>query len=66
MSSVKEAEKRWCYSYLRVESLAVKKRVSCKNVAMKRLCVCYSYSKTITITVLKCVASIQLMKTEKT
>jgi hypothetical protein len=52
-SSAREAEKRWRYSQLRVESPAVKKRVSCKSVAVKRrLYVCCSYSKTVIIIVL--------------
>jgi hypothetical protein len=51
---------------LRVDSLAVKKRVSCKSVDVKRrLNICCSYSETILITVLKSVARVQLVKTEK-
>jgi hypothetical protein len=52
---------------LRVESLAVKKRVSFKSAAVKRrLYVCCSYSETLIITVLKSVAVIGVMETEKT
>jgi hypothetical protein len=56
LSSEKEAKKRWRYSRLRVESLAVK----------RRFYVWCSYSKTVIITVLKSVARIWLVKTEKT
>jgi hypothetical protein len=64
LSSAREAEKRWQSSHLRVESLAVKKRVSCKSAAVKRrLYVFCSYSETVIITVLKSVARIRLMET---
>jgi hypothetical protein len=54
-------------SELRVESPAVKKRVSCQREAAKRrLYMCCSYSKTDIITVFKSVARIRLVKIEKT
>jgi uncharacterized beta-barrel protein YwiB (DUF1934 family) len=52
---------------LRVGSLAVKKRVSCKNAVTKiKLHVCCSYSGTVISTVLESVARMRLVKTEKT
>jgi hypothetical protein len=52
---------------LRFESPAVNKRVSCESAAAnRRLYVCCSYSETVIITVLKFVARIRLVKTEKT
>jgi hypothetical protein len=52
---------------LRVESPVVKKRVSCKNAAVKRRFYVYcSYSENVIITVLKSVARIRLVKFEKT
>jgi hypothetical protein len=59
--------KKWRSSYFRVGSSAVKKRVSCKGAAVKRmLYVCCSYSEIVIITVLKSVARIRLVKTEMT
>jgi hypothetical protein len=52
---------------LRVESPAEKKRVSCKSAAVKRrLYMCCSYSESLIITMLKSVARIRPVKTEKT
>jgi hypothetical protein len=48
--------------HLSFESPAVKKRAAVK----RRLYVCSSYSETIIITILKSVARIRLVKTEKT
>jgi hypothetical protein len=50
---------------LRVESPAVKKRFTCKNAAVKRFYVFYSYSEIVVITLLKSVARIRLVKFEK-
>jgi hypothetical protein len=63
-SSAREAEERWQTSpvQLRVESPAVKKRVSCNSATLKRrLYVCCSYSETV----IKSIARIWLVKTEK-
>jgi hypothetical protein len=54
-------------SWLRVENPAMKKTFICKSETVKRrIYVCCIYSETVIITVLKSVARIRLVKTEKT
>jgi hypothetical protein len=54
-------------SELRVESPVVKKRVSCKSAFLKRrLYVCCSYREIVMLTVLKSIARIRLVESEKT